>query len=185
MWGSPKDPYNKKNYPPGVHGPKGYRRLTEFGIQLLAKQKLRLYYGSIREAQFKTTFEKAKKIKGDTGENFVGLLESRLDCFVYRAKFASTIFAARQFVSHKHILVNGRDVNIPSYILKPHDIVKVRDDSQNIKLISKAKQQEREVPQYIHIRENNSAMYLRVPCLSEIPYPIKMDPNYIVEYYSR
>lgn len=186
LWGDNKDPYNKKNYPPGMHGIRGYRKKTEFGNQLLAKQKLRMYYGNIRESQFKKIFLHAKKVKGNTGENFVTLLESRLDAFVYRCNFAPTIFCARQFVSHKHILVNKKVVNIASYTLKINDKVEFNNKSQKLNYTVKVKNNNnKKIPDYISIKDNSEATYIKLPKMSDIPYPTKLEPNYVVEFYSR
>ncbi len=187
LWGTAKDPQHKRNYPPGVHGASGYKKSTEFGTQLLAKQKLKKYYGDIREKQFKTIYKEANRRRGDTGENLIGLLESRLDVLVYRSKFVPTMFAARQFVTHKHVQVNGKVVNIPSYRLKPEDVVEVREASKKLLVVLDAAQRnEREVPDYIKLEAPTlKATYLKVPALSEVPYPVSMEPNLIVEFYSR
>ena len=187
LWGTDKDPYHKRNYPPGVHGALGYKRTTEFGTQLLAKQKLKKYYGDIREKQFKMIYKEANRKKGDTAENLIGLLESRLDTFVYRSKFAPTVFAARQFVTHKHVKINGKCVNIPSYRLKPEDVVEVRDKSKKLSIVfESAERNEREVPEYIKLDTSAlQATYLKVPSLVEVPYPVQMEPNLVIEFYSR
>ena len=185
MWADQKDPYNKKKYPAGVHGDKGYKRITEFGTQLLSKQKLRFYYGDIRESQFKIIFKKAKKKKGDTGENIIGLLESRLDSFVYRTRFVSTMFAARQFVSHRHVLVNDKIVNIPSYILKPGDAIKIKKKSLHFATILEAKNKIRDIPEYIKVNDQGISTYLEVPKLLNVPYNMELETNDIVEFYSR
>ncbi|WPX95913.1 30S ribosomal protein S4 [Candidatus Bandiella euplotis] len=187
LWGTSKDPYHKRNYPPGMHGASGYKKTTEFGTQLLAKQKLKKYYGDITEKQFRSIYKEANRRKGDTGENLIALLESRLDAFIYRSKFVTTMFAARQFVTHKHVKVNGKTVNIPSYRLKPEDVVEVRDKSKKLLVVLDAAQRsEREVPDYIKLDASNSkATYLKVPSLAEVPYPVTMEPNLIVEFYSR
>ena len=187
LWGSKKDSYNKKNYPPGMHGISGYKRPTEYGIQLIAKQKLKKYYGDIREKQFKATYKEANRRKGDTGENLVSLLESRLDSFIYRAKFATTIFASRQFVVHKHVKVNGCTVNIPSYRLQLNDIVEVQDKSKNLDIFLKSiATKERNVPDYIKIDNTHSkATYFQIPVLKKIPFPVQMEPSLVVEFYSR
>lgn len=187
LWGTDKDPYHKRNYPPGAHGASGYKRTTEFGTQLLAKQKLKRYYGDIREKQFKMIYQEASRKKGDTAENLIGLLESRLDTVIYRSKFAPTVFAARQFVNHKHIRVNGKCVNIPSYRLKPEDVIEVRDKSKKLLIIlESAKRNEREIPEYISLDSSTlQATYLKIPCLAEVPYPVQMEPNLVIEFYSR
>lgn len=187
LWGTNKDPYNKRNYPPGVHGSSGYKKATEYGTQLIAKQKLKKYYGDIREKQFKAIYAEASRKKGDTSENLVGLLESRLDAFVYRSKFVPTVFASRQFITHRHITVNGKIVNIPSYRLKPNDIVGVRDKSKKLLVVIEAKERgERDTPEYIKVDNSNfQATYLKIPVLAEIPFPVRMEPNLVVEFYSR
>lgn len=187
LWGTDKDPYHKRNYPPGVHGISGHKRTTEFGTQLLAKQKLKRYYGDIREKQFRLIYKEAGRKKGDTAKNLIGLLESRLDTLVYRAKFVPTIFAARQFVSHKHVNVNGKCVNIPSYRLKPEDVVEVRDKSKKLlTVLESAQRNDREVPEYIKLDSSTlQATYLKVPDLTEIPYPVQMEPNLVIEFYSK
>ena len=187
LWGSEKDPYNKKNYPPGVQGSTGYKKNTEYGTQLLAKQKLKKYYGDLREKQFREIYDEANRRKGDTGENLIALLESRLDAFIYRSKFAPTIFSARQIVSHKHVTVNSRIVNIPSYRLKPGDTVEIKEGSRNIKIFAEAREKnDRSIPQYIKLDNNKlQSTYLKSPLLSEVPYPLQMEPNLVVEFYSR
>jgi small subunit ribosomal protein S4 len=188
LWGDPKDPSNKKNYRPGQHGVSSFgKRPSEYGIQLLAKQKLRMYYGDISENQFRLIFEKAKRAGGDTGKNLIGLLESRLDAFVYRCKFVSTMFAARQFVSHKHIKVNGRCINIPSYNLKPTDVVEVCAKLKDSAVIAHSlTKPDRKVPDYINLNiKELKAIYRKVPVLEDVPYPVVIEPHYIVEFYSR
>ena len=186
LWGTPKDPSNKKNFPPGQHGPSAFsKRKTEYGIQLLAKQKIRMYYGDLREKQFRSIFKKAERYKGDTNGNLVALLESRLDSFVYRSKFSSTIFSARQIVSHKHIKVNNSIVNIPSYTLKPGDIIELSDRAKNMKIVLDSMSiKDRTVPDYIGV-SSYTATYIRLPKLSEIPYPSVIEPHHVVEFYSR
>jgi len=188
LWGGDKDPYNKRNYPPGQHGVGAFgKRKSEYGTQLLAKQKLRMYYGDIREKQFKSIFNEASRLRGDTGENLIGLLESRLDAFVYRCKLAPTTFAARQFVSHKHVKVNGKTVNIPSYNLKPDDVVEVKDSSKAMPSIADSlSRTDRDVPDYIAFNSTDlKAVYSKVPLLVDVPYPVVIEPHYIVEFYSR
>ncbi len=170
-----------------MHGKTGHKRLTDYGMQLLAKQKLREYYGDISEKQFRKTYKEATRRKGDTVENLVGLLESRLDACVFRANFAPTIFAARQFVNHKHIKVNGRKVNISSYILKPGDVIELTDKAKQMKIITDAvTTHERPVPAYFDVNTSNmSITYVKVPSFEEIPYACKMEPHLVVEFYSR
>ena len=186
LWGRPKSPYNKRQYGPGQHGQRRGKP-TDFGIQLMAKQKLKGYYGSIGEKQFRRYYEKATQLKGDTGENLIGLLEHRLDAIVYRAKFVPTVFAARQFVNHGHILVNGKRVNIPSYNVRVGDVVTIREKSRGIPMVIEAMQSsERDIPDYLNANHNQySVDILRTPSLEEVPYPVTMEPNLVVEYYSR
>ncbi|CAL7959153.1 30S ribosomal protein S4 [Alphaproteobacteria bacterium] len=187
LWGRAKDPFGSRNYPPGMHGTTGYRKLTDYGVQLQAKQRVKKYYGDITEKQFRRIYKEAVRRKGDTGENLIGLLESRLDAFVYRATLVPTIFAARQFVNHKHVAVNGRVVNIPSYTLKVGDVVAVVDSSKQLALVQGAmSSNERSVPGYVELeKEKVCAVYLRVPQLIEVPYPATMEPHLVVEFYSR
>ncbi|MBL6785683.1 MAG: 30S ribosomal protein S4 [Rickettsiales bacterium] len=187
LWGEDKTS-KEKNYPPGQHGPRMMiRRRTDFGLHLAAKQKLKCYYGNIREKQFRALYLLAKKLKGDTGENLIGLLESRLDAIVYRACLAPTIFAARQFVNHKHILVNGKVVNIASYRVKVGDQISVSEKfSQNVIAKDSIENSDREVPGYLNIDKSKSTVtFSAVPVLADVPYPVIMEPNLIVEFYSR
>jgi small subunit ribosomal protein S4 len=160
---------------------------TDYGTQLMAKQKLKGYYGNIGEKQFRRYFKEANRLKGDTGQNLIGLLERRLDAFVYRACFVPTVFAARQFVSHKHVLVNGKVVNIPSYLLKEGDVIEVREDSKQIPMVILATDApERDVPEYVESDlKAKKATFLRTPKLEDVPYPVHMEPNLVVEFYSR
>ncbi len=187
IWGRPKSPVNKREFGPGQHGQRRKNKLSDFGLQLRAKQKLKGYYGSITEKQFRKIYAEAARLRGDTGEKLVGLLESRLDAIVYRAKFVATVFAARQFVNHGHVNVNGRRVNIPSYRCKAGDVIEVRDRSKQLTLVLEASQlAERDVPDYMEVDHGKMvAKYVRVPVLSDIPYPVQMEPNLIVEFYSR
>jgi small subunit ribosomal protein S4 len=186
MWGRDKDPTHKRATGPGQHGARR-RKLTGFGIQLREKQKLKGYYGNITEKQFRRIFAEAARRKGDTSENLIGLLESRLDAVVYRLNFVPTVFAARQLVNHKHILVNGRTVNIPSFRCKPGDIIQLRDKAKAMALVIEAlEKMEREVPEYLSVDPKNGAGELiRVPVLDDVPYPVQMNPNLVVEFYSR
>ncbi|WP_137392107.1 30S ribosomal protein S4 [Rhodoligotrophos defluvii] len=187
IWGRPKSPVNKREYGPGQHGQRRKGKLSDFGQQLRAKQKLKGYYGSINERQFNAIYQEAARMRGDTSENLIGLLERRLDAIVYRAKFVPTIFAARQFVNHGHVKVNGRRVNIPSYRVKPGDLIEVKDKSRELALVLEAQQlAERDVPDYIELDQKGFAARLsRVPALSDVPYPVHMEPNLVVEFYSR
>nr|WP_314259005.1 30S ribosomal protein S4 [uncultured Devosia sp.] len=187
IWGRPKSPLNARAYGPGQHGQRRKGKLSDYGLQLRAKQKLKGYYGTITEKAFKKLYNEAARVKGDTGENLIGLLESRLDAIVYRAKFVATVFAARQFVSHGHILVNGKRVNIPSYQVKIGDKIEVRDRSKQLTVLLEATQlAERDVPDYVEVDHNKmTATFARVPGLSDVPYPVQMEPNLVVEFYSR
>lgn len=185
IWGRAKSPVNTRQYGPGEHGQRRKGKLSDFGIQLRAKQKLKGYYGSITEKQFHRYYLEASRKKGDTGENLVGILERRLDAVVYRAKFVPTVFAARQFVSHAHVLVNGKRVNVPSYMVKEGDVIEVREKSRQMPMVLEAAQNpERDVPEYITV-EGTKATFTRVPGLDEVPYPVRMEPNLVVEFYSR
>ena len=186
LWGDAKSPIVKRNYRPGEHGT-GLKRDTTYGTQLRAKQKLKKYYGNISEKQFKNLFMEAKRMKGDTAQEFVGLLERRLDAVVYRANFVPTVFAARQFVNHKHITVNGKVVNIPSYQVKPGDVIEVRENAKNIPMIlDSISKIEREIPAYLELNAQNfSIKFVVVPKLEDIPYPVEMNINLVVEFYSK
>ena len=187
VWGRPKSPVNKREYGPGQHGQRRKGKLSDYGVQLRAKQKLRGYYGNISERQFHGIYAEARRLKGDTGAHMVGLLERRLDAIVYRAKFVPTVFAARQFVSHGHISVNGKRVTIPSYRVKVGDTVEVKEKSKQLALVLEAAGlAERDVPDYIEVNHTKMTAKLnRVPVLGEVPYPVQMEPHLVVEYYSR
>ncbi|MEX0923295.1 MAG: 30S ribosomal protein S4 [Rhodovibrionaceae bacterium] len=186
LWGRPKSPVNRRQNPPGVHGQRR-RKPSDFGTQLSAKQKLKGYYGSIGERQFRRYYQEASRRVGDTGENLVGLLERRLDAVVYRAKFVPTVFAARQFVNHGHILVNGKRVTIPSYQVREGDEIQIKEKSRELGLVLEALESpEREVPDYIDIDyKAMKATFIRQPKLADVPYPVHMEPNLVVEFYSR
>jgi small subunit ribosomal protein S4 len=187
IWGRPKSPVNRREYGPGQHGQRRKGKPSDFGIQLRAKQKLKGYYASISEKQFRGIYAEAVRLKGDSGANLIGLLERRLDAVVYRAKFVPTVFAARQFINHGHIKVNGRRVNIPSYIVKVGDVIEVKDKSKQLALVLEATGlAERDVPDYIEADHGKmTAKFARVPGLNEVPYPVQMEPHLVVEYYSR
>jgi small subunit ribosomal protein S4 len=187
LWGQAKDPYLKRNYKPGQHGAASKGRSSDYGTQLRAKQRMKFYYGNISEKQFFNLFTLASKSKGDVSENFVGLLESRLDTVVYRANFVPTVFAARQFVNHKHVTVNGKIVNIPSYRLKIGDVVQVRDRSRKLTIVMESLQKmERDVPSYMQLdKDNFSAKLSEKPAFAEVPYAVEMQPHLITEFYSR
>jgi len=187
IWGRPKSPVNRREFGPGQHGQRRKGKLSDFGVQLRAKQKLKGYYGNISEKQFRKIYEEASRQKGDTSQNLIGLLESRLDAIVYRAKFVPTVFAARQFVNHGHVKVNGKRVNIASFMCKPGDVVEVKDSSKQLAIVLEAVQlAERDVPDYDAADHSKMvATYARKPNLSDVPYPVQMEPNLVVEFYSR
>jgi small subunit ribosomal protein S4 len=186
IWGRAKSPINKREYGPGQHGQRR-KKPSDYGVQLMAKQRLKGYYGNISERQFRRYYEEAIRRKGDTSQNLIGLLESRLDAIVYRMKFVPTVFAARQFVSHGHVAVNGRRVTIPSLQVKVGDKVEVRSKSKDLAVIKEAVESpERDVPDYIEIDHGKLVGGLkRMPALSDVPYPVQMEPNLVVEFYSR
>ena len=187
IWGRAKSPVNRREYGPGQHGQRRKGKLSDFGIQLRAKQKLKGYYGDLAEKQFRRIYAEAERVKGDTGENLIGLLERRLDAVVYRAKFVPTVFAARQFVNHKHVRVNGKVVNIPSYRVKEGDVIEVRDRSKQLASVLEATQLvERDVPDYIDADHNKmTATFVRTPSLGDVPYAVVMEPNLVVEFYAK
>lgn len=187
IWGRPKSPINKRETKPGQHGDRRGSKMSDFGQQLRAKQKLKGYYGNITESQFLRIYKEAVRLKGSTSEHIIGLLERRLDAVVYRAKFVPTPFAARQFVSHGHVTVNGRRVTIPSFRVRVGDVIEVREKGKQMPLVLEASQSaERDVPDYIEIDHNKMvAKYVRVPSLSDVPYAVQMEPNLVVEFYSR
>ncbi|MCY0147266.1 30S ribosomal protein S4 [Hoeflea sp. G2-23] len=187
IWGRPKSPVNRREYGPGQHGQRRKSKLSDFGVQLRAKQKLKGYYGDVSEKQFRKIYDEANRMKGDTPENLIGLLEQRLDAVVYRAKFVPTIFAARQFVNHGHITVNGTRVNIGSYRCKPGDVIAVKEKSKQLAIVLESAQlAERDVPEYIEVDHHKmSATFVRVPTLADVPYAVVMEPNLVVEFYSR
>ena len=187
IWGRPKSPVNRREYGPGQHGQRRKGKLSDFGIQLRAKQKLKGYYGNVSEKQFRGIYEEAVRPRGDSGAHLIGLLERRLDSVVYRAKFVPTVFAARQFINHGHIKVNGRRVNIPSYRLKVGDVIEVKEKSKQLALVLEAAGlAERDVPDYIEVDQGKmTAKLARVPALTEVPYAVHMEPHLVVEFYSR
>jgi len=187
IWGRPNSPVNKRSYGPGQHGQRRKSKMSDFGLQLRAKQKLKGYYGDLTEKQFRRIYGEAERVKGDTGENLIGLLERRLDAVVYRAKFVATIFAARQFVNHGHVKVNGQRVNIASYRVKEGDVIEVRDKSKQLAVLLEATQlPERDVPDYIEADHSKmTATFVRTPGLGDVPYPVMMEPNLVVEFYAK
>ena len=187
IWGRPKSPVNKREYGPGQHGQRRKGKMSDFGTQLKAKQKLKGYYANLSERQFHSVFDEAVRMTGDSSENLIGLLERRLDVVVYRSKFVPTIFAARQFVSHGHVKVNGRRVTISSIRLKAGDVIELTEKSKGLAVVLEAVQlAERDTPDYIEVdHKGMTARLVRVPALSDVPYPVQMQPNLVVEYYSR
>jgi len=187
IWGRAKSPVNRRDYGPGQHGQRRKTKLSDFGIQLRAKQKLKGYYGDLTEKQFRRIYAEAERIKGDTGENLIGLLERRLDAVIYRAKFVPTIFAARQFVNHGHITVNGQRVNIPSYRVKEGDVIAIRDKSKQLAIVLEAVGlAERDVPDYVEVDHSKmTATFTRTPSLADVPYAVQMEPNLVVEFYAK
>ena len=186
LWGRAKDPVNRRSYGPGQHG-QAKKKSSDFGLQLKQKQKLKAYYGNITEKQFRKIYTEARRLKGDSSENLIGLLERRLDAVVYRMCVVPTVFAARQFISHGHIKVNGKRVNIPSYSVQEGDVIEVKEASRQLNLVLEAMASpERDVPDYIEMDEKAvKATFKRIPKLMDVPYPVKMEPNMVVEFYSR
>jgi small subunit ribosomal protein S4 len=186
LWGRSKSPLNRRDYGPGQHGQRR-KKPSDFGTQLMAKQKLKGYYANIGERQFRRLYEEAARRRGDTGENLIELLERRLDAVVYRMKFAPTPFAARQFINHGHIRVNGRRVNVSSYLVKDNDIIEVKDKSKQLAIVLEAtKSPERDVPDYLQVdHDKMKGTFVRAPKLADVPYPVSMEPNLVVEFYSR
>ena len=187
IWGRPKSPLNRRESRPGQHGERRMQKLSDYGQQLKAKQKLKGYYGNITERQFHRIYVEAARLKGSTSEHVIGLLERRLDAVVYRAKFVPTVFAARQFVSHGHVTVNGRRVTIPSYRVRVGDVIEVKEKARQLPLVLEAiKSPERDVPDYIEVdHKKMRGKFVRTPKLSDVPYPVKMEPNLVVGFYSR
>ena len=187
LWGRPKSPFNTRAYPPGQHGQTKSSKPSDYGIQLQAKQKLKCYYGNINERQFRNMYKRAIMKKGDTAENLIGLLERRLDAVIYRSKLSNTIFSSRQLINHGHVRVNGKKVNISSYQVKEEDSIEIRDKSKQLALIDIAlANKEREVPEYLQLDEKNKKVkFVRIPKFEEVPYPVVMEPNLVIEYYSR
>ena len=186
LWGRPKSPFNKREYGPGQHGQRR-KKPSDFGVQLMAKQKLKGYYGNIGEKQFRKYFAEADRRRGDTGQNLIGILESRLDSLVYRLKFAPTVFAARQLVNHGHISLNGKRCNISSAMMKVGDQIELKEKSHQIPMVIDAiNSQERDIPEYCEVdHKKMKGSLTRIPQLEDVPYPTQMEPNLVVEYYSR
>lgn len=187
LWGRDKDPFNKRSYAPGQHGVNKRKKTSDYGTQLREKQKLKGYYGNIGERQFRRIYQEASRRRGDTGENLIGLLESRLDVTVYRMGLVPTVFAARQFVNHGHVMVNGRKANIASQTLKDGDVVEVREKSRQMAVVLEMIQNpERTVPDYVEFDTGEmKGKFVRMPKLADVPYPVRMEPNFVIEFYSR
>ncbi len=184
LWGDPKSPILKREYGPGQHGARR-KKLTDYGTQLRAKQRLKSYYGNVSEKKFHKYYEEAIRRRGDTAENLIGILESRLDNLVYKAKFVPTIFASRQFVNHGHVLVNGKKVNIPSYMVKAGDVISVRDKSKEMAIVISSLESSNERPAYLEASDKFSVKYSFVPKFEDVPYSCVMEPNLVIEFYSR
>ena len=187
LWGRPKSPVNTRDYGPGQHGQRRGRKPSDFSIQLMAKQKLKGYYGNITEKQFRRYYREADRRRGDTSENLIGLLERRLDAVVYRMKFVPTVFSSRQFINHGHIHVNGKRVNIPSYQVKEDDVIEVKEKSRQLPLVLLAiESPERDVPDYLDVNlKKMQGIFKETPKLADVPYPVTMEPNLVIEFYSR
>lgn len=186
LWGRAKSPFNTRNYGPGQHGQQRSKP-SDYGVQLRAKQKLKGYYGNISERQFRRFYQEAVRRRGDTSENLIDLLERRLDAVVYRMKFVATVFAARQIVNHGHIAVNGKRVNIPSYLVKDGDEISVLPSmKENVNVIMASEHAERDVPDYLEVDQKAlKGKYIRGPKLADVPYPVQMEPHLVIEFYSR
>ena len=186
LWGRPRSPWNNREYGPDQHGQRR-NKPSDFGTQLQAKQKLKGYYGNIGEKKFRRYYLEASKRKGDTSENLIELLERRLDAVVYRAKFVPSVFAARQFINHGHILVNGKRVNIPSYSVQDEDVIEVKTQSREIPMVLEAlESSERDFIDYISVDVRKmQAKLIRAPKFEDVPYPVLMEPNLVIEFYSR
>ncbi len=186
LWGRPKSPVNVRDYRPGQHGQRR-KKPSDFGTQLMAKQKLKGHYGNISERQFRRYYQEAVRRRGDTSENLIGVLERRLDAVVYRMKFVPTVFSARQFVNHGHIKVNGKRVNIPSYLVKEGDVIEVKEKSREMPLVLDAiESPERDLPDYLNVDlKKMQGTFVRTPKLADVPYPVQMEPNLVIEFYSR
>lgn len=186
LWGRPKSPVNTRDYGPGEHGQRR-KKPSDFGLQLMAKQKLKGYYGNISEKQFRKYYQEAVRRRGDTSENLIGILERRLDAVIYRMKFVPTVFAARQFINHGHIKVNGTRVNVASYMVREGDVIEVKESSRQIPIVLLASESaERDVPEYVEVNHQRmTGTFVRQPKLEDVPYPVQMEPNLVIEFYSR
>ena len=186
MWGRAKSPINKREYGPGQHGQRR-KKPSDYGVQLMAKQKLKGYYGNVSERQFRKYYAEAMRRKGDSSQNLIGILESRLDAIIYRMKFVPTVFAARQMVSHGHVKVNGKRVTVASMVIKVGDLLELRPKAREMAVVKEAiESPERDVPEYIDVDHTKHTGGLkRIPSLTDVPYPVQMEPNLVIEFYSR
>ena len=186
LWGRPKSPVNRREYGPGQHGQRRSKP-TDFGVQLMAKQRLKGYYGNIGEKQFRRYYKEAVRRRGDTSQNLIGILECRLDALVYRMKFIPTVFAARQLVSHGHVLVDGKRCTIPSRMVRPGEEISLKEKARNIPAVLEGMASaERDIPEYLTVDEGAfKGTMNRVPELADVPYPVRMEPNLVIEFYSR
>ncbi len=187
LWGRAKSPINRREYAPGVHGQRRTRKPSDYGLQLMAKQKLKGYYGNISERQFRRYYEEAVRRRGNSSERLIEILERRLDAVVYRMKFVPTVFAARQFVNHGHVKVNGRRVNIPSFLVKDGDTIEVKEKSRELPIVLTAVESaERDIPDYLEVNTKKlQGKFIRAPKFADVPYPVQMEPHLVIEYYSR
>ena len=188
LWGKAKSPCNKRKYKPGQHGPTARGgNSSDYAKQMRAKQTLKGYYGNIGEKKFHAYYAEADNMRGDTPDNLIGLLERRLDAVVYRSKLAPTVFSSRQLVSHGHIYVNGKRVKIASYRVNPGDVITVSEKAKQMPLVVLALEAgDRETPDYINVDSANfTATFVRVPSFTDVPYPVQMFPELVVEFYSR
>lgn len=186
LWGTAKSPVNTRSYAPGQHG-NNRKKPTDYGVQLLAKQKLKGYYGNLTERQFRRVYQKASQMRGDTSENIIGLLERRLDAVVYRMKFASTVFASRQLINHCHVTVNGSIVNIASFLVSEGDVIEVKEKSKSMDVVLiAAGAPDRDIPPYVNVDSKAlKGVFVHLPKLADVPYPVVMEPNIVIEFYSR
>lgn len=187
LWGDGKDAFNTRNYRPGQHGRNTMVKTSDYGLHLKAKQRIKCHYGRITEKQFRNIFGFAQKMKGNTGENFIGLLESRLDSIVYRMNIVPTIFSSRQLISHGHIKVNGKKADIASMRLKEGDVIEIKEASRQMGIIQESvSKQGQTTPDYVSFDVDSlSGKYLRVPTISDVRYPFTPEVHLVVELYSR
>ena len=184
IWGNPRCPSINRPFAPGQHGQSRRRKRSVYGMQLLQKQKIRTHYG-LMERQMRKVFAEAKRMGGVTGSNLMMLLESRLDCVVYRLGFANTVPAARQLVTHGHIVVDGKAVNIPSFRVKPGMVVGVREKSRKVPMIANGVESPRTMmPEYLERPEKAfEGKMVSLPNSETIPF--KADTQAVIGFYSR